>query len=131
MHGDEVIAMRPGESPPDLVSLSGGHTRHVGDQLHHLLLPDYDAVAPLQSPLLQGVVVFPRGPVPIPLHELGHCAALDTDAGTNEGDLVGKVQESARLKTLPHLELGRRLEQEDPLGPARIDHFVHSRGPRG
>ena len=90
-----------------------------------LLLPDDDAVAPLQGAPLQGVVVLPGRPVPVALHELRHRAALDADAGPDERHLVGQVQQGARLQALPHLELGGRLEQEDPLGAALVDHVVH------
>ena len=49
-------------------------------ELHHLLLPDDDAAAPLQGALLQGVVVVPLCSVPVSLDELGDGAALDAYA---------------------------------------------------
>ena len=61
----------------------------------------------------------------VALHELGHGAALDADAGTDEGHLVRQVQETPGPEALAHLELGRRLEQKDSLGPSLADHFVH------
>ena len=125
MQGDEVLVARLGEGTPDLVGLGGGHARHVHDELDHLLLPDDDAVAPLQGAPLQGVVVLPGRPMPVALHELRHRAALDTDARADERHLVGKVQQGAGAEALPHLELGGRLEQEDPLGAALVDHVVH------
>ena len=53
VHGDEVGVVGLGEGPAYLVSLGGSHARHVHDELHHLFLPDDDAAAPLQGPLLQ------------------------------------------------------------------------------
>ena len=47
------------EGPPHLVGLGRRHSRHVHDELHHLLLPDDDAAAPLQGALLQWMVVLP------------------------------------------------------------------------
>ena len=73
---------------------------------------------------LQGVVVVPLRPVPVPLHELGDCAALDSHAGPDEGHLVGQVQQIAGAEPLGHLQLGRGLEQKDSLGPALVDHVV-------
>ena len=61
----------------------------------------------------------------VAFHEPGHGAALDADAGTDEGHLVGQVQETPGPEPLPHLQLGRGLEQEDPLGASLADHFVH------
>ena len=95
VHGEEVLAVGPGEGPPDLVGLGGRHPRHVHDELGHLLLPDDDAAAPLKSSPLQRVVVLPGGPMPVPLHELasvvdgivyvgslnGHLFALDALTG--------------------------------------------------
>ena len=107
--GDKVVAVRPGEGPPHLIGLRSREPRHVHDELHHLLLPHDDAVAPLQSPFLQRMVVFPGNAVPVPLHEPGHGAALDADAGPDEGHLVGQVQERTGTEALPHLELGGRL----------------------
>ena len=63
----------------------------------------------------------------VALHEPGHGAALDAHAGTDEGHLVGQVQQPPGPEPLPHLQLGRGLEQEDPLGPSLPDHFVHCR----
>ena len=51
-------------------------------------------------------------------------AALYADAGPDEGDLVGEVEEVARLQTLRHLQLRGRLEQEDTLRLALVDHVV-------
>ena len=119
--------MGPGEGPPDLIGLGGGHPRHVHDELDHLLLPDDDAVAPLQSTPLQRMVVLPGCTAAVPLHKLGDGAALDADAGTDEGHLIGQVQEGAGPEALPHFELGGGLEQEDTLGVALVDHVVHTR----
>ena len=90
VQGDEVLVARLGEGTPDLVGLGGGHPRHVHDELDHLLLPDDDAIASLQGTPLQRVVVLPGRPMPVALHELGHRAALDADAGADEGHLVGQ-----------------------------------------
>ena len=84
--GDEVLAVVSGEGPPDLVGLGGGHPRHVHDELDHLLLPDDDAAAPLKSPPLQRIVVLPGDPAPVPLHELGHGAALTLPNGLQPAD---------------------------------------------
>ena len=101
-----------------LIGLGRRHPRHVHDELHHLLLPHDYAAAPLQGALLQWMVVLPGDPVPVPLHELGDGAALDSYAWPDEGHLVGQVQEASRPEALGHLELGRRLEKEDALGAA-------------
>ena len=42
---------------------------HVHDELHRLFLPDDDAAAPFQGPLLQRVVVFPGCAVTVALHD--------------------------------------------------------------
>ena len=63
--------------------------------------------------------------MPVPLHELGDCAALDADARSDEGHLVCQVQEASRPESLGHLQLGRGLEQEHALGAALVDHVVH------
>ena len=89
VHGDEVVVVGTGEGSAHLVGLGCGHPRHVLYELHHLLLPDDDAAATLQGPLFQGVVVLPLCPVPVPLHELGHGAALDSHPGSDEGHLIG------------------------------------------
>ena len=70
------------------------------------------------------MVVVPGCAAPVALHELGDGAALHADAGTDEGNLVGQVQERARAEPLGHLELCRRLEEEDPLAAPRVDHVV-------
>ena len=63
----------------------------------------------------------------VPLDELGHGAALHAHAGPDQGHLVRQVQQAPGTQPLPHLELRRRLEQEDALGAARVDHVVHRR----
>ena len=65
--------------------------------------------------------------MPVPLHELAYRASLDTDTGPDEGHLVGQVQQGAGLEALPHFELGRGLEQEDPFGAALVYHVVYAR----
>ena len=110
VHGDQVLVVGTCERPADLVGLGGGHPGHVHEQLDHLLLPDDDAIPPLQRPLLQGMVVLEGDAVPVALHESAHRAALNADAGPDEGDLVGEVEEVAGAEALPHLELGRGLE---------------------
>ena len=125
VHGDQVLVVGTCEGPAHLVGLGGGHPPYVHEQLDDLLLPDDDAVPPLQRALLQRVVVVPGDAVPVALHEPAHRAALDADAGPDEGDLVGEVEEVAGAEALPHLELGWRLEEEDALGPAFVDHVVH------
>ena len=62
----------------------------------------------------------------VPFHELGHRAPLDADAGADEGHLVSQVEEGAGPEPLSHLQLGRRLEQEDSLRPPGIDHVEHA-----
>ena len=124
VRGDEVAVVGLGEGAADFVGLGGAHARHVHDELHHLLLPHDDAVAALQGALLQRVVVVPRGAVAVALDEVGHRAALGADAGADEGDLVGQVQQVARAQALAHLELGRRLQQEDALAAARVDQVI-------
>ena len=89
------------------------------DELHHLFLPYDDTVGSLQGALLQRMVVVPRRSVTVPLDELGHRAALDTNAGPDEGHLVCQVQQVARLQPLGHLELRRRLQQEYALAASR------------
>ena len=59
VHGDEVLAVGPCECPAHLIGLGSREPRNVHDELHHLLLPHDDAITPLQSPFLQGVVVLP------------------------------------------------------------------------
>ena len=119
-----MVVVGAGEGAAHLVGLGGGHAGHVLDELHHLLLPDDDAAAPLQGALLQGMVVVPGRSVPVPLDELGDGAALDAHAGADEGHLVGQVQQAAGAEPLGHLELGGGLEQEDTLGFALVDHVV-------
>ena len=80
MHGYQVVAVGSGEGAAYLIGLRGTHPGHVGDQLHHLLLPDYYPVAPFQSPALQRMIIVPLGPVPVPVNELGHGAPLHPDA---------------------------------------------------
>ena len=84
-----------GEGAAHLVGLRRGHAGDVLDELHDLLLPYDDPVAPLQGAGFQRVVVVPLRPVPVALDELGDGAALDADAGPDEGDLVGEVEEVA------------------------------------
>ena len=124
VRGDEVPVVRLGEGAADFIGLGGAHARHVHDE-HHLLLPHDDAVAALQGALLQRVVIVPRGAVAVALDEVGHRTALGADAGADEGDLVGQVQQVARPQALAHLELRRRLQQEDALAAARVDQVVN------
>ncbi len=124
---DQVRVVGAGEGPAQLIGLGGGEARHVHHQLHHLLLPDDDAVAPLQGALLQRVVVVPRGAVAVALHELGDGAALHSDARADEGNLVGQIQQVAGVEPLAHLELGWRLEQEDSLGLSLVNQVVDFR----
>ena len=55
----QVMIVWTGEGPAQFVRLGCGETRHIHHQLHHLFLPDDDAVPPLQGALLQGMVVVP------------------------------------------------------------------------
>ena len=124
VHGDEVVAVGASKGAAHLVGLRRGHAGHVLDELHHLLLPYYDAATPLQGALLQGMVVLPLCAVPVPLHELGDGAALDSHAGADEGHLIGQVQQIAGAEPLGHLQLGGGLEQKNSLGPALVDHVI-------
>ena len=80
-----------------LVGFRCRHARHVLDELDDLFLPDDDAAAALQGAGFQGVVVLPLRAVPVSVDELRHRAALHTDSGANEGDLIGEVEEAARI----------------------------------
>ena len=103
--------------------------------MHHLFLPDDDAAALLQSPPLQRVGVVPRDAVAVALHELAHDAApvsgagqaLHPGTGPDQRHLVGQVPQVAGFESFPHLELGRRLEQEHALGLALADQAVDLR----
>ena len=97
MHGYQMVGVGSCKGPPYLVGFRGRHARHVLDELDDLLLPDDDAAAAFQSAGLQRVVVLPLGPVPVAVDELRHRASLHADSGANEGDLVGEVEEAARL----------------------------------
>ena len=67
----------------------------------------------------------------VALHELGHGAALDAHAGADEGHLVGQVQQAAGPEPLAHVQLGRGLQQEDPLCLAPVNQVIHLGGPPG
>ena len=122
-----LFALGPGEGPPQRIRLGGAHAGHVHDQLHHLLLPDDDAVGAIEGARLQGVVGGPGGAVPVAGDELGDGAALHAHAGADEGHLVGQVLEGAGAQAPGDLELGGRLQEEDALGPAFIDQVVDLR----
>ena len=52
VHGYEVVVVGSGEGAAYLVGLRGLHARHVGYQLHHLLLPYDDTAASFQGSAL-------------------------------------------------------------------------------
>ena len=56
--------------------------------------------------------------------ELGDGAALHAHPGPDQGHLVGQLLEGAGAQPPGDLELGGRLQEEDPLGPAFVDQVV-------
>ena len=120
---DHEFIVAPPKGPAHLVSLQSCEAGHVHGYLVHLVLEQDYSQGPLQSPLLQRMVIVPGDTLRAALDELGD-TVVHSHTGTHRTHLVGHVSQVPGLDARHGLHLSSRLHLKDANGVSPVHGLV-------